>query len=133
MNVALGIDAVEIERFAHWHTYSRLQLKRIFSEPEIEYCLSSPALSAQRFAARFAAREAFLKALSTLFPDHRFALLMVCRHLEITRNPNGSPVLTINWPLLLPNLINAPVPTCTLSWTHTKSIATSIIQITSYK
>lgn len=131
--IGLGIDSVEIERFAHWCAYPKKSLMRIFSETEIEYCLSSPSLSAQRFAARFAAREAFLKALSSIHPEHRFALLTVCKSLEIAHNSNGSPRLIANWGRLLPNLVSASGMACAFSLTHTQTTATAIVQIIDLK
>ena len=50
MILGVGIDAVEIARFADWHTKSDKQLRRIFSEEEMAYCLSVPAKTAERFA-----------------------------------------------------------------------------------
>ena len=63
MIIGIGIDAVAIDRFNTWHTYPQEKLLRIFSEQEISYCLNNKQKSAERFAARFAAREAFFKAL----------------------------------------------------------------------
>lgn len=127
--IGIGIDMVEVERFAHWHQYPKAQLIRIFSNTEIEYCLSSQALSAQRFAARFAAREAFLKALSAAYPDHRFALLTICKSLEISQNPNGSPLLIVNWSMIMPKSSTPIMPICALSWTHTRTTATAIVHM----
>ena len=60
----IGIDSIEIARFRLWHTYSYRQLSRIFSSEEIDYCLSNIIKSSERFAVRFAAKEAFF--LNTL-------------------------------------------------------------------
>lgn len=127
----IGIDSVEIDRFADWHTYPIEKLARIYSAQEITYCLSSIPQSAQRFAARFAVREAFLKALSTLMPDTHFALLTVCKHICLTKAPNGSPVLLCNWQALLPNL-NGKIPEIrvSVSWTHTKTVSTALVHLT---
>ena len=57
----IGIDSVEVARFAHWYSYPHASLRRIFSNTEIDYCLARTAQSSAHFAARFAAREAFLK------------------------------------------------------------------------
>lgn len=129
MKTAIGIDAVEIQRFAHWHSYSCHQLRRIFSDPEIDYCLSSPALSAQRFAARFAAREALLKALSCFYPTLKFSLLALCKNIAITHSPNGSPQMAVQWAPLIPHISEEYWPNCNVSWTHDKSTAIAIIQL----
>ena len=95
MIVGVGIDAVEIARFTHWHTKSDKQLRRIFSEQEIVYCRSILAKSAERFAARFAAREALLKALSCI--NQNLSLLQVSKTCTIVGIP---PKMNINWMLL---------------------------------
>ena len=56
MICGIGVDSVEIERFALWLDYSKKRLSRIFSLEEIEYCLQQKNKSAERFAVRFAAR-----------------------------------------------------------------------------
>ena len=99
MILGVGIDSVEIDRFAQWHTYNHKQLLRIFSDTEIEYCLSVPAKSAERFAVRFAAREALFKAYSSWQPDHRIPFLTFCRAISIIKK-NNVPFITINWHLL---------------------------------
>lgn len=61
MIAGIGIDQVEVERF---DSVSVHFLERVFSPTEIEYA-SRGAQRSQRLAARFAAKEAFLKALGT--------------------------------------------------------------------
>ncbi len=85
MILGIGIDTVDIQRFALWHTYSPKKLARIFSPEEIEYCLSQPHKSAERFAVRFAAREALYKALCYAYPNNTFPFLTVCAHTTIEK------------------------------------------------
>ena len=60
-----GIDIVDISRFERFVAENNsLLFKRLFTVAEIEYC-SARKRSAQHFALRFAAKEAFLKALGT--------------------------------------------------------------------
>lgn len=95
MIVGLGIDAAEISRFEHWHKYSTSRLKKIFSNGEIAYCLSIPAKSAERFAARFAAKEACFKAISSLIlPSIQF--MEFCKYVEVLSKPNGAPELVVS-------------------------------------
>jgi len=65
MIVGIGIDLVEISRIeaAIAHFGDRF-LRRVFTPTEIAYCQRA-AHPAERFAARFAAKEAALKALGT--------------------------------------------------------------------
>jgi holo-[acyl-carrier protein] synthase len=63
--IGIGIDIAEIARFERFVTENnQALLKRLFTPLELEYCLAR-RLSAQHFALRFAAKEAFLKALGT--------------------------------------------------------------------
>jgi holo-[acyl-carrier protein] synthase len=129
MIVAMGIDAVEIDRFAAWHTKSRTSLQRIFSDEEIDYCLKNRASSAERFAVRFAAKEACLKALSTLSPASTISLLRVCKAAIVKKHPNGVPYIAIAWELL-PDI--SPVLQhyrWHLSLTHTKQTAMALLVV----
>lgn len=62
--LAVGIDLAQISQVAS--SLDRLgdaYMTRIFTSDEIAYCSTSPAMAPSRFAARFAAKEATLKAL----------------------------------------------------------------------
>jgi holo-[acyl-carrier protein] synthase len=60
-----GIDTIEVDRIRNAiETYGEQFLKRIYSEEEVAYCNWKPN-SYEHFAARFAAKEAFSKALGT--------------------------------------------------------------------
>ena len=64
MIVGTGIDIVEIERIRR-AVESEAFLRRVYSEAEIGYCRGRGAQAAASFAARFAAKEAALKAFGT--------------------------------------------------------------------
>ena len=65
MIAGTGIDIVDISRFERFVADENLPLiRRLFTSAEIDYC-SSRKRCAQHFALRFAAKEAFLKALGT--------------------------------------------------------------------
>jgi holo-[acyl-carrier protein] synthase len=61
MIVGIGIDLVSISKMAE-----RIEkpgfIEKVFTEEEIKYC-SAHAKSAERYAGRFAAKEAFMKAI----------------------------------------------------------------------
>ena len=63
MIIGMGVDLVDVSRIEsiifRWHERF---LKRIFTDTEIKYC-NNKKNPAQRFATRFAAKEAFIKAL----------------------------------------------------------------------
>jgi len=64
MITGVGIDMVYIKRMEHWLLNSRL-LERYFHPEEIQTTSSKGKSIAQSLAARFAAKEAFGKALGT--------------------------------------------------------------------
>jgi holo-[acyl-carrier protein] synthase len=61
MIIGTGIDIIEVQRVAEKISKPSGFKEKIFSSAEIKYC-EQMADSAQHFAARFAAKEAFLKA-----------------------------------------------------------------------
>lgn len=65
MIIGIGVDIVDVRRFEtiifRWRERF---LKRVFTDKEIHYC-NTKKHPAQRFATRFAAKEAFIKALFT--------------------------------------------------------------------
>lgn len=86
-----GIDLVENERIARMvERHGDRFLRRCFTEAEIEYAASTPARQIERLAARFAVKEAALKALGTGWRDG-----IAWTDLSISRNPAGAPTLTV--------------------------------------
>ncbi len=124
MIAGLGIDSVEIERFNSWYNYPDQQLLKLLSMPEIEYCKKNKLLSAQRFAVRFALREAFFKAFNSTNPKNYIPFLTCCRGLTLTHNRNGAPQLQIDWQLL--GFSEAPYSPLA-SLTHTRTIASATV------
>jgi len=65
MIVGTGIDITEVERIeATIQRFGRRFLERVFTAQEIRYC-ESKANKAERYAGRFAAKEAAMKAIGT--------------------------------------------------------------------
>ena len=91
MIVGVGIDAVSIDRFARLiDMYGRRFLEKIFTEDEIAEGLGRGD-SAQYFAARFAAREAFFKALGT-----GWGRGISLREVSVKREESGRPLLALS-------------------------------------
>ena len=85
--IGLGLDATEIPRIAALiERYGERFIRRLFTEGEIAYC-SRRRTPAIHFAARFAAKEAGMKALGT---GHSQEVLW--RDLEVVRR-GGPPQL----------------------------------------
>ena len=78
--IGLGLDATEIPRIARLlEQYGDRFTRRVFTEGEIAYC-SRKVRAAESYAARFAAKEAAMKALGT---GHAFGV--VWRDVEVVR------------------------------------------------
>ena len=81
--IGIGTDLIEVERIqSAWDRFGDRFLNRIFAPGEQAYALSRPH-PAESLAARFAAKEAVMKALGT----GRFGVSW--REIEVTREPSG--------------------------------------------
>src|SRR5690349_20875117 len=88
MIVGTGVDIEEVPRIAaSIARYGERFLHRVFTEGEIQYC-ESKANPAERFAARFAAKEAAMKALGTGW-NHGVRW----RDIEVCRQRGGRPTV----------------------------------------
>jgi holo-[acyl-carrier protein] synthase len=65
MIIAIGIDIIEVARIRKTLVRTPRFSERVFTAAERSYCDSRGAAAAQHYAARFAAKEAALKALQT--------------------------------------------------------------------
>ncbi len=85
MIYGIGTDIIEIERVKKQLIEISGLKEKLFTQTEIEYC-NSKKHSYQNFAARFAAKEAFFKALGT---GWRYG--MSFNEIEIINNQLGKP------------------------------------------
>lgn len=121
MLLATGVDLIEVKRIARSiERYGDRFLGRIYSEREIDYCRRGRN-SAERYAARFAAKEAGAKALGT---GMNFGVFW--RDLEVTRAPAGSPNLQL-WGVAADVARRLGVKTIALSLTHTSDSAIAVV------
>src|SRR5258708_36149636 len=65
MIISIGIDIIEVRRVRETIERTPRFAERVFTDAERAYCESRGAVAAQHYAARFAAKEAALKALQT--------------------------------------------------------------------
>lgn len=86
--VAIGVDLVDIDRIRAVIERQPRFVDRVYTEAEREYCVKRKD-PAERFAARFAAKEAVLKALGTGLGGGGFA------EIEVVRQASGQPTLAI--------------------------------------
>lgn len=65
MIISIGIDIIEVARIREVLLRTPRFADRVFTAAERQYCDSRGVVAAQHYAARFAAKEAALKALQT--------------------------------------------------------------------
>lgn len=91
MIVGTGIDIAEVPRIADSiERFGERFLNRIFTEGERRYC-DAKANRVERYAARFAAKEAGMKAIGTGW-NHG----VTWKDVEVTRMPGGRPTLSFH-------------------------------------
>ena len=91
MIVGTGIDIAEVERIAaSMRRFGRRFLERVFTMDEIRYC-ESKANRAERYAARFAAKEAAMKALGT-----GWGRGVTWHDVEVSRAPGSRPTIVFH-------------------------------------
>lgn len=84
---SVGIDIVDVERIEGlYQRYGRRFLDRVFTESEIDYSLRARGNRVyEHLAARFAAKEAVIKALGYRVP---------LRSIELNNDASGKPTIT---------------------------------------
>jgi holo-[acyl-carrier protein] synthase len=89
MIAGVGIDMIEVVRVEEKISKGNGFREAVFSISEIEFC-ESKANKFQHYAARFAAKEAFLKATG-------FGLTIgyTLSDIELSNDANGKPILTL--------------------------------------
>lgn len=91
MIVGLGVDIAEVNRIEEAIVrHGRAFLQRVFTKAEIDYC-ERHRNRYERYAGRFAVKEAAMKALGTGWTR---GVRWV--DVEVTREPTGKPTLTLH-------------------------------------
>ena len=120
MIAGLGIDIVEVERVAEKIEKDNCFRELVFSAREIAYC-ESKTHKHEHYAARFAAKEAFFKALGTGWLNGT-----AFNEVEIINNAQGKPEIA------LLGITNDTVSalgnfSITVALTHIQSTASAVV------
>lgn len=89
MIVGIGTDIVEISRIDRLLEKNPRFVDKVYSPAEIDYC-STKASPAQSYAARFAAKEALMKALGTGWDQD-----VSWQDIEIVNDTKGKPAIRL--------------------------------------
>ena len=91
MIISIGIDIIEVRRVRETIERTPRFAERVFTEAERAYCESRGAVAAQHYAARFAAKEAALKALQTGWSGG-----ISWQDIEVSAKESGAPVVSFH-------------------------------------
>jgi holo-[acyl-carrier protein] synthase len=94
MIVSIGIDIIEVARIREVLLRTPRFGERVFTPAERDYCDGRGAVAAQHYAARFAAKEAALKALQTGWRGG-----ISWQDVEIASRDSGAPYLILHGPV----------------------------------
>lgn len=119
----IGTDIIEIERIrTSIEKYGEHFIRKIFTDKEREYCSKKPVhLQPIHYAARFAAKEAFAKALGTGIGE-----IIEFKHIGIHNTETGRPIIEIE--KSDNDLFEQYYFHCSISHTHIYATATVIIE-----
>src|SRR5499425_1058376 len=121
MIVGTGIDIAEVPRIREAiERHGDRFLRRIYTEEEIRYC-ESKANRVERYAARFAAKEAGMKAIGT-----GWSRGVRWRDIEVQRLPGGRPTLAFHGKAG-EFFSRLGATQAHLSLTHTKGMAMAVV------
>ena len=126
MRIYQGVDIVEISKFKNVCINNKDFVSDIFSEKEIEYCLSkrNPYI---HLAGRFAAKEASLKALGTGLSAT--GIDKALREIEVVSESSGKPRLSFSgWTNNISN--KRGISHLTVSISHTDNYAVAMVILT---
>ena len=89
MKISCGTDIIEIKRIKESiNDLGTKFLERVYTDKEIEYCESKNNQKYQHYAARFAAKEAVFKAISSRL-NNKYDIGW--KNIEVVNDENGRP------------------------------------------
>ncbi len=92
MICGIGVDLVKVDRLTRvLELYGERFLKRVFTDREIAYCQTRAQQGVYQFAQRFAAKEAFSKALGVGLRQGGIRW----REVEVVPDPMGKPEIAL--------------------------------------
>jgi holo-[acyl-carrier protein] synthase len=122
MIAGIGIDLIEVERIQKSIEKNAGFRELIFSANEISYC-ELKANKFEHYAARFAAKEAFFKAIETGWADGTNF-----NEVEIINNENGKPEIVLKG-TTQKTLSALGIIKILVSLSHLKTLATAVVII----
>lgn len=139
MVTGIGVDIVAVERCLPWVARGVEAAHAVLNHDELIDCFGvggSDMVIAQRLAARFAAKEAFYKALTAsletlgIVPLVAFSFLFTSQYVTMYSTKLGNPVLRVAWDAFQ-RKIGQPLPSFNvqLSFSHEKYYAVAFVTL----
>jgi len=120
MIFGIGTDIIEVERIKKQISKGNCFKERIFTLKEIQYC-ESKKTKAQNYAARFAVKEAFFKAIGTGWRGG-----LAFNEIEVVNNELGKPEIVL-YGKTKEITEQTKVTNIQVSLSHVKDLASAIV------
>ena len=115
MQKGIGIDIIEIQRVkTAVKQFKDKFLSKVFTKRELDYCTKRKALKYPELAARFAAKEAYSKAIGTGIRGINW------KEIEIINNDHGKPYIYVKRKLIRKAMV---------SLSHSLNYATAVVMV----
>ena len=126
MKIYCGTDIIEVDRIEkaikeYENNDTNIFLNKIYTENEIQYCESKGKMKYQHYAARFAAKEAVFKAVSSLLKD-KYELSW--KNAEVLNDKNGRPQVIFK---NISKELEPKIKGIDISLSHTKDLAIAMV------
>lgn len=126
--ICCGTDIIEINRVKkaiedYENEEKNIFIEKIYTKNEIEYCESKGKMKYQHYAARFAAKEATFKAISSFLQD-KYEISW--KNAEIINDNNGRPKVIFN---NIPKELEGKILDVDISLSHSKDNAIAMVVI----
>jgi holo-[acyl-carrier protein] synthase len=122
MTSGVGIDMIEVERIAKKINKESGFRELVFSNAEIAYC-EAKKNKFEHYAARFAAKEAFFKALGTGWAENT-----AFNQVEIINNKEGKPEIALSG-VTKETINKMGIKNVLVSLSHINAIASAVVII----
>ena len=123
MIFGIGTDIIEVKRMEKHLAKNDALIKKLYTESEQKYCNKGKLTKYQCFAARFAAKEAFFKALGT---GYRYG--MAFHEIEILNDDLGKPYINPHGKVKQ-YISDQEIKSIYLSISHVKEMANAFVVI----
>lgn len=130
MKITCGTDIIEIDRIKESiESLGKNFLERVFTEKEIQYCESKKAQKYQHYAAKFAAKEAIFKAISSEFIKEKNKYEIGWKDYATENDILGRPKVSVDANFLKNKFCKGKIHQIDISLSHCKEYAVANVVV----